>query len=190
MFGPVNAESISPQSTALVEAAASGNLAEIDSLLAAGADVNAPGLLALQPPGGPSVFGLMPVEPKLALSPLLAAASRGQAAAVQRLLERGADAKEDHVLYGTALHVAAQAGSPETIRLLLAAGLSATCKNKQGLTPRALIQTVRQQIDRTKNWADSMPQLKKIYDQLAAKLEQLPVQGWAACEELLCQAGG
>ena len=38
----------------------------------------------------------------------------------------------------------------------------------------------------------SMPQLQQVYGQLSAKLDamNLPEAGWAACEELLRQAGG
>jgi ankyrin repeat protein len=135
-------------------------------------------------------MGMTLMAPKVALSPLLAAASRGQAMAVQRLLELGAHANEDHPLYGTALHVAAQAGSAESVRLLLAAGIPADAKNKQGFTPRALIQAVRKQIEMSKDMIKMMPQMKKIYDQLAARLADLPEAGWDACEELLRQAGG
>jgi hypothetical protein len=181
-----------PESNALVEAAAAGNVAEIERLVQSGADVNAPGLLPMQAPGGSSLLGgmAMPMMPKVAQSPLLAAASRGQAAAVQRLLELGANATEDHALYGTPLHVAAQSGSTETMRLLLAAGIPAGVKNKQGFTPLALIQAVRNQIDMVKNMVKMMPQMQKVYDQLAGKLADLPEAGWEACEELLRQAGG
>jgi ankyrin repeat protein len=120
----------------------------------------------------------------------MAAASRGQATAVQRLLELGADPREDHLLYGSALHVAAQSGSPETVRLLLAAGIPPGLKNRQGFTPRALIQAARNQIDMTRKMVKTMPHLQKVYDQLGVKLADLPEAGWAACEELLRQAGG
>jgi hypothetical protein len=188
MFGSAQDQRTSPQSTALAQAAASGNIAEIERLVEAGTDVNAPGLLPLQPPGGASLLGGMGLEPKVALSPLMAAASRGQAAAARRLLDLGANTKEDHVLYGSALHVAAQSGSPETVRLLLGAGIPAGVKNKQGLTPRALIQAVRNQIEMTKNLAKTMPHLQQIYDQLAAKMADLPLAGWDACEEALREA--
>jgi hypothetical protein len=183
-------EQTSPESTALVEAAVAGNIAEIERLVGSGTDVNAPGLLTIQVPGASDMLGGMKVAPKVGLSPLMAASSRGQAAAVQRLLELGANANESHPLYGSALHVAAQAGSPETVRLLLGAGIPADLKNRQGLTPRALIQAMRQQIDAAKKLAETMPHMKKVFEQLAAKLTNLPEAGWTACEDLLRQAGG
>ena len=190
MFGASAEQATSPESNALVEAAAAGNVAEIDRLVGIGTDVNAPGLLPLQTGGAINLFGNMAMAPKVALSPLLAAASRAQAAAVQRLLDQGANAMEDHPLYGSALHGAAQSGSPDTVRVLLAAGIPADLKNRQGYTPRNLIETVRKQIEMTKNLAKSMPHLQMVFDQLSAKLADLPEAGWDACEEILRDAGG
>lgn len=128
--------------------------------------------------------------PRVSLSPLMAAASRGQVAALQRLLELGADATAEHALYGSALHVAAQSGSPESVRLLLAAGIPPGVKNSQGFTPRALIQTMRNQILVTRQMVKTTPQLQKVFDQLTAKLANLPEAGWTACDKLLRDAGG
>jgi hypothetical protein len=95
-------------------------------------------------------------------------------------------------MYASALHVAAQSGSVETVQILLGAGIPANIKNRQGHTPRALIQAMRNQIAMAKNLAKSMPQLKHVYDQFAAKLDGMDSlePGWEACEELLAQAGG
>jgi ankyrin repeat protein len=147
-------------------------------------------MLPLETPGLSNLGAMPGVLPEIVVSPLLAAASRGQARATERLLELGADAREEHPLYGSALHVAAQSGSPETVQLLLAAGIPPDVKNRQGLTPRAVIQAVRNQIEMTRNMVKTMPQLQKVYDQLSAKLSSLPEAGWTACEELLRQAGG
>jgi hypothetical protein len=190
LFGPAQDEAISPQSTALVEAAAAGDVAEIERLVGTGTDVNARGMLPLEAPGLSSLGGNLAGMPRVLLSPLMAAASRGQARATEQLLELGADPREDHLLHGSVLHVAAQSGSPETVRLLLAAGIPPGVKNRQGLTPRAMIQAVRNQIEMARNMVQTMPQLQKVYDQLSAKLAALPEAGWTACEELLRQAGG
>jgi hypothetical protein len=189
MFAAPRDQGSSPASNALVEAAAAGNMAEIDRLASAGTDVNAPGLLALDAPSTSGLLAKIGRAPKMSLPPLMAAASKGQTAAVQRLLELGA-VTEAHPLYGSALHVAAQAGAPETVRVLLASGIPANVKNQQGLTPRALIEALRRQIAMAKELAEAMPALKKVYNQVGAKLASLPEQGWTACEELLRQAGG
>jgi hypothetical protein len=190
MFVSANEQANSPESNALVQAAASGNIGEIDRLVEAGTDVNAPGLLPLEPSGGASP--LPGLAPKVALSPLMAAASRGKAEAVQRLLELGADVNEVHPLYGSALHCAAQGGSPETVRILLAAGIPANTRTRQGHTPLAFLQAMRKQIEMTRTLVRTMPQLQQVYDQVLAKLEgmNLPEAGWNGCEELLRQAGG
>jgi hypothetical protein len=190
MFASPRDPGTSPQSNALVEAAATGNVEEIERLVETGTEVNAPGLLPLLPPGGSGLFGGMGFPPKMALSPLMAAASRGQVRAAQRLVELGAQVNEDHPLYGSALHVAAQSGSPEMVQLLLAAGIPAKIKNRQGQTPRNLLQAVRNQIAMARNLVKTMPHFRQVYDQFAPKLEDLPEAGWAACEELLCQAEG
>jgi hypothetical protein len=188
MFASANDQGTSSQNSALVEASACGNIEEIDRLVGTGTDVNAPGLLPLQPPGGSSLVAGLGLAPKVAISPLMAAASRGQARALQRLLVLGANVNEIHPLYGSALHVAAQSGSAETVKSLLAAGIPAGLKNRQGLTARALIQSTRNQIEMAKNLAKTMPQLQQVYDRLAAKLAELPEAGWAACEKLLLEA--
>jgi hypothetical protein len=123
----------SPQSDALVRAAAAGDLAEIERLVQAGADVNAPGMLKIEPVGTSHLMAA-PDLPSVPAPPLLAAASRGQATATERLIELGASAGHVHPLFGSALHVAVQKGSPETVEVLLAAGVRADLKNHQGQT--------------------------------------------------------
>src|SRR5438309_1071240 len=88
-------------------------------------------------------WGSIRTAPWIGRSPLFAAASRGKVAVVERLLALGANLHDVHPLYGSALHVAVQSGSPETVRILLAAGLPADIKNGQGLTPRAMILALR-----------------------------------------------
>jgi hypothetical protein len=191
MFVSTEDQAMSAESNALVQAAATGDTNEIDRLVEAGANVNAPGMLPLDPFAGAS-----PLEaglaPQMAISPLMAAASRGKPGAVQRLIALGANVNEVHPLYGTALHVAAQSGSPETVQIFLGAGIPANTKNKQGHTPRTLIQAMRSQIEMARTWAKSMPQLQPVLDKLLAKIEgmQLPEAGWKECEERLLQAGG
>jgi ankyrin repeat protein len=178
----------SPENDALVQAAATGNIAEIDRLVQAGANVNAPGMMSLAM--------AMPVPaamtPKFPTSPLLAAASKGQAKATQRLLELGANVQEVHPMFGSPLHAAAQCGSAETVQVLLAAGVPADVKNAQGLTPRKVVEAVRQQLESAKTMIRSMPQFQAIYDQLLARMQgmNLSESGWDACDELLRKAGG
>jgi hypothetical protein len=183
--------SSSPQSDALVKAAAVGDLAEIDRHVQGGADVNAAGLFRLEPMGGP---GPVPAEmlPEVPVPPLIAAASKGQSAAVQRLLELGAEPNKKHPIFGSALHAAVQTGSPDSVQLLLDAGVPADIKNMQGQSPRLVLKAIRNQIELTKNMVKNMPQLEGAYSQFASRLEamNLPETGWDACEALLKKAGG
>ncbi len=94
-------------------------------------------------------------------------------------------------LPGSALHAAAQAGSAETVLALIEAGLPADIKSSQSQTPLAMFQTIRTQMELTKNMVESMPQLKGMHDQLLSRLSGLsPSQtGWEACEAVLRSAG-
>jgi ankyrin repeat protein len=187
MFGGGTAPQTSPESDALVQAAGTGNIAEIDRLVQAGANVNAPGMMSLDLPSA----AMAAIVPKFPLSPLLAAATKGQAAATQRLLELGAKA-DVHPMFGSPLHAAAQRGSPETVQVLLAAGIPADVKNVSGLTPLKMIEAVRKQLEATKAMMKSMPQFQAIYDQFLSRLQgmNLSEAGWDACEEILRKAGG
>lgn len=192
MLATFKHKATSPQSDALVKAAAAGNLAEMDQLVEAGADVNAPGLFRIEPVGRSSLTPAVGFMPEVAVPPLMAAASQGETKAVRRLLELGANAQDLHPLFGSALHVAVQMGQAETVTTLLAAGVPADLKNMQGQTPRVLLQAILSQIEMTKNLVKSMPQLQGAYDQFLAKMSdmKLPESGWKACEELLSQADG
>jgi hypothetical protein len=179
------------QGNALAQAAAAGDLAEINRLVQAGADVNAPGMLSMESLGG-GALPAMGQLPQVTATPLWAAASRGHAEAVKRLIELGANAKELHPLFGSALHAATQKGSPETVKVLLEAGVPADILNAQGMTARATLQPIRNQIEMTMKMFQSMPQLKnqagKLFEQMAGS--KFPTAGWAKCEELLEKAGG
>ena len=185
--------STSPQSDALVQAAAAGNLAEIDRLVEDGADVNAPGLFQVEPIGGASMVpAAAMLLPQVAAPPVIAAASKGKSAAIGRLIELGAHAGQMHPLLGSALHAAAQKGEPEAVEVLLAAGVPADLKNMHGQTARDLVQAVRSQVEATKNLVKNMPQLQGAYNQFLTKLAdaKLPESGWEACDALLREAGG
>jgi ankyrin repeat protein len=121
--------------TALHKAAQDGRLAAARMLLLAGADANAsdgyggtPLSLAISEGNGPMIEALVAAgaDPNaLAANGLtmLMLASRSSPAAVQALLNAGADVHaRDPVAGETALVWARKAGNPETIRLLMRAG--------------------------------------------------------------------
>jgi len=186
-FGTSEHKPLTPQGTALVEAAAAGNLGEIERLVAGGADANAPGLLPYDPFAGTPFAGQPGMGQKLPISPLLAAASRGQVAAVQELLRLGANLHEMHSRCGSALHSAAQSGSLETVEFLLAAGIPAHLKAAQGHTPRDLLNSIRIQFEMLKAIAQATPGMQQP---LMAKLDGTSEAGWNACDEALRKAGG
>ncbi len=69
-------------------------------------------------------------------TPLHLAGERGQAGAVSRLLEAGADPRAATVTGGQPLHLAAQAGTPDAVRALLEKGADANAVDKtHGRTP-------------------------------------------------------
>jgi ankyrin repeat protein len=108
--------------TALLEATLSGNVAIVEELLARGADPNAHYQL---------------VKPRgQFLTPVLAAASLGDAACLRVLLDHGADVNvQGGPFEASPLLCAATTGSEETVRLLLDHGANAQASDWAGDTP-------------------------------------------------------
>lgn len=102
--GDMRSRRAAPLDRALYEAAESGDLADVDQLIQAGANVNA----AL---GGDG-------------SPLIAAARANRLATVRRLLDRGADVNMPVPGDGNPLIAAAREGSASVVTLLLDRGAS------------------------------------------------------------------
>ena len=69
------------------------------------------------------------------MTPLQMAAMNDQIAAVELLIERGADLDAASPIIGTALHAAAQRGYADIINKLLAAGADPDVRNKDTFTP-------------------------------------------------------
>lgn len=70
--------------------------------------------------------------------PLLAAAARGDAPALQRLLSGGADLETRNEAGETALYLAAEKGRLEAVRLLLERRADPNARTANGETPLAL----------------------------------------------------
>jgi uncharacterized protein len=144
-----NAQSESDGRTALISAAARGDLEVVNLLIARGADVNVKdkqGYTALshaiearydevalvllnQPKLDPNARGLNGV------TVLSSYSWRGHKDAVQRLLDLGADVNAQDNDGDAPLHGAAQNGNVEIIDMLFAKGANLNLKNKQGGTP-------------------------------------------------------
>ena len=102
----------------LTEACKTGNIAEAERLIAAGANIDAPGL----------DYG-----------PLVWAANNGHAACVSFLLEKGADPDIRQTLERwTPLMCAASKGHAETVEILVKAGANPSLRNKDGNNALAL----------------------------------------------------
>lgn len=130
-----------PPSVSLQEAAVSGNAQAIRQHAAAGSDLDEG-------------------EPTNGSTPLITAATFGQAEAVQALIEGGADVNRRNNDGTTALHAAAFLCRAEIVEILLAAGADRNAINKSGATA---LQSVEAPFD----------QVKGIYDLLATVLGPL-----------------
>jgi hypothetical protein len=135
----------------LCRAAESGNVAEIERLIAAGADANAVTLdyfgawtpLQKAAKNGhlPAIAALLAAgarvdgASKYGSTPLMVAARYGQTAAIDALLAAGADVHHAGTDGDTALHWASRHGHLDATRMLLEPGAKADVRNKEGKRP-------------------------------------------------------
>jgi cytochrome c2 len=105
----------------LGDAAKKGNVAEMERLLASGADVNEPGGLG---------------------TPLHWAAMNGHVDAVKLLVAEGAHLEAQSSMLGTPLHAAARFDRTKAVEALLAAGANPNSRDKDEFTPlmRAIVE--------------------------------------------------
>jgi hypothetical protein len=189
MFGGGAKAEANADATALVQAAAVGDSATIERLLARGVAVDdeAPAPL----PGGQSMAGLGQVFPgglpKIAMTPLLAAIVHKHREALERLLDAGADPNRVHPMFGTALHAATGAGEVELLRLLIDRGGDMKARNAKGQTPLEVVAASRATLDRLAQAQEMMKSMGMKTAGLMGKLSdiKLPTEGWDACERLL-----
>lgn len=179
-----------PLAVRLVQAAAEGNVSAIEQFVGEGADVNALAPLKIdldkQAPGlGQMALG---ITPAFNLFPLLAAVTNKQLDASRKLIELGADVNAVHPLFGTAVHAAVSAGSPELLQLLLDKGARPNERNAQGQTPLEALAAARKVLNQFLGLQQlGLPLPATISTRLA---QALPTAGWDACEQLLRNAGG
>ena len=117
---PVKSDTPPIAESALAKAAIQGDLAEIKTLLDAGADVNA--------------------KDRIEDSPYLYAGARGHLDILKMTLTHGADIKSINRYGGTALIPASERGHVETVRTLIEAGVDVDHVNRLGWT--ALLEAV------------------------------------------------
>ena len=144
-----NARSESDGRTALIDAAARGDIEVVNVLVERGADVNVrdnqgyTALLHAIEARHAQVEQVLLNHPKLdpnarGLNGITALSSytwRDRKDAVQKLLDLGADANAQDNDGDSALHGAAQSGNVEILNMLLAKGANPNLKNKEGGTP-------------------------------------------------------
>jgi hypothetical protein len=192
LFNP-RAASADPQAASLVAAAAAGDIAEIDRLLASGVAIDAEA--PAPPPPGQPLFGLGQLfpegGPRHAMTPLLTALVHRQARAAEMLLDRGADPNRAHPLFGTPVHSTAAAGDAEMLQLIIDRGGDVNARNFQGQTILQILAANRHSLDclaQAKAMMKSLgPRVDPLFDQLS-KLA-LPTEGWDRCEQLLKARG-
>jgi hypothetical protein len=184
--------SADPQVQKLVEAAAAGDLAEIDRLVTAGAEIK--GLASLKQKA-PSKSSLLRSQLRggagisLPLTPLMAALACKQIAAARRLIELGADLKAQHPFLGTPVHVAAFGGNVELLRLVLDAGGDPKAVNGQRQTPLEALQQFRQVLGQMTKLGHLGATFSK---DVTAELEKMipEAQALEGCEQLLREREG
>ncbi|HSQ55337.1 MAG TPA: ankyrin repeat domain-containing protein [Gemmata sp.] len=187
--GPVD-----PKAAALVQAAASGNLDELNRLLADGVDIHAEAPAPL--PRLQSMAGLAQMlpggVPQFPMTALNAAVSHKQRGAVERLLAAGADPNRAHPMFGTAIHAAAGAGDAEMLQLLLDRGGDPRVLNPQGQTPLGAIKASRASMERIKQMQEMVKTMGMAIPGMSERLAAFapPDEGWTACEKLLVDRGG
>lgn len=193
MLGGDPRASANPQATALVAAAVKGDVAEIDRLLDAGvaADAEAPGEIPGQAMSGAMAQLFGGKRPQMPMTPLIAAVSHKQRAAVERLLDRGADPNRVNHLFGAAVHAAAGGGDVDLLTLLIDRGGDVNVQNVHKLTPLQVISQARATTERLAHAQEMMKSMGMkvpgLVDQLAKTA--LPTEGWDACERLLKEHG-
>ena len=173
-----------------MQAAAHGDLVEIDRLLADGVAINAEAPAPL-PMGNliPALAQLFPNGiPQIRMTPLLAAVVNKQRPAVERLLGAGADLNLVHARYGTPLHAAVGAGDVELLQLLIEHGADVNARSAQGQTPLELLAASRAGLDRL---VQMQAMMKSTGMQLPPQFANLslPIEGWDACQRLLKEHG-
>jgi hypothetical protein len=191
--------STDPRASALVQAATSGDCAEVDRLLADGVAVDAEASGPL--PGGQPMAGLGQLfaggAPEIVMTPLLAAVANSQRETARQLLDAGGDANHAHPLFGTPVHAATGAGDVELLRLLLDGGGDASARNAQGQTPLDVVAAGRATLEslaQARQMMDSLGiDMSKLTDKLPVESLmsdiELPTEGWDACERLLREHG-
>jgi hypothetical protein len=182
----VGSTSADARGTALVQAAACGDTATLDRLLAEGVPVNAEGLAPF--PGrkpGAGLEHLFPGGvPQILMTPLLAAVLNKQRHTAERLLLAGADPNLGHPVLGAPIHAATGFGDVELLQLLLEHGADMNARNAQGHTPL-------QRLAASRGAMEALVQLQASIKTKGGKLPpqlanvSLPVEGWNACEQLL-----
>jgi ankyrin repeat protein len=143
----------------LIDASKAGEVSRVETLLAAGAEVNGKGANGVTPLFGAAVSGHLDVVKALlaagadvnaktvsGFTALTASSERGYVGIVQALLLKNADVNAEDVQGATALMMASQNGHMDIVKVLLAANADVNAKSPTGVTA-LMVATVQGQLD-------------------------------------------
>lgn len=170
----------------LVQAAADGDVAGIERLATVNQSVDTPAPGPIPGAAGVDVNALT-----AEMTPLAATIMHDQRAAMEALLDLGADPNMLHAQHGSAIHVAAGMGRAELLEVLLNRGGDPSGHPKQQQTPLEALATGRTVLE-------ALTQAQELMDSLGLDATALfdkpglappPAETWDDCEDLLRSRG-
>jgi hypothetical protein len=184
-----------PMVERLVQAAAENDTAEIDRLVAAGANINGTAVLQQRPADDrpQPLQALTGRGFSIPITPLQSALGHKHVEATRRLIELGADVKASHPIAGTPVHTAVLTGNVDLLRLVLDGGGDPNALNTRGQTPLQALQHFQLMLGQLTQGGVLGAALRgNASGQVSEQLKKImpSAEAIAACEQLLRERAG